>query len=611
MTTGHPAPAALERALLAAVLAGTAAAVLLAVRNDLSPSSGRAPFGLAFWGFLVAGYAALAVAGWLIAAAVAGVAKQPSLLRWPIAAGAALFAVIAPAANPRATLMALDPLGGDRFRWLAAAALVLAFAGLAAAAVLPLVRRGALRVLAALALLLTGAALAPPLPASAEIADAPHPRGQPFVLVGIDGADWRYVDPLIARGALPNLAELRGRGAWGPLRTLTPTLSPAIWTTIATGARPQRHGVRGFEAIRLRGIEESLPELHPLRALGVRRLIDHLRESGRIAPGPVSSASRRVPAFWNIATAFRLPVAVVAWWATAPADAVIGHLVSDRLYYEALVSRGRPLPEGLTHPDGLARAAASDVVLPGQVRYEDARPFADVTPAEFEEMRRVAHPSPLTGIAHELTYFLSVFETHRRLALRVLDEERKAFGTPGDLLVLFRLVDKTCHTALHLSELVDEHPAASPEDRRKFGRAVTGAYRAVDAALGDIREAFPEANVIVVSDHGFQLEDGGYNHTRAPEGVFLAAGPAFRPGRVEGLTVYDVMPLLLYLKGFPLAEDLPGALPTAALDPELLKQIPPTRIASYRGGYAARRGTGTREADAEMHERLRALGYVQ
>jgi hypothetical protein len=602
----------LERALLAAVFAGTAAGLLLAVRNGLAPAAGRGSFGLAFWGLLVAAYVAVAVAVWAASAAVAAAARRPGLARWPIAAGAALFAVLVPAANPRAALMVFELAGGDRFRWLSAAALVFAFAGLAVAAGAPLARRNALRALAAVAAGLAWLALSPPSASpAAGAAAAPRPRGQPFVVIGIDGADWRFVDPLIARGALPNLADLRARGAWGPLRTLSPTVSPAIWTTMATGARPQRHGVRGFEAVRLQGIDETLPDLHPLRGLGVRRLMEELRESGRIAPGPVSSASRRVPAFWNIATAFGTPVGVVAWWATAPADAVLGHLVSDRLYYEALVARGRPLPAGLAHPDALAGRAAADIVLPEAIRHEDARAFLDVTPEEFEVMRRVVHPSPLTGIAHEFTYYLSVFETHRRLALRVLEEERQAFGAPGDLLVLFRIVDKTCHTALHLSELVDEHPGASPDDRRKFGRVVTGAYRAADAAVGDIRKAFPEANVIVVSDHGFQMEDGGYNHTRAPDGVFLGAGPAFRPGRVDGLSVYDVMPLLLYLKGFPLAEDLPGTLPAAALDPELLRQIPPTAIATYRDGYAARRGAGTREADAEIHERLRALGYVQ
>jgi hypothetical protein len=604
---------ALERALLVAALAATVAAALLAVRNGLVPAPGRGSFALAFWAHIGVAYLLLASAAFVVLAAVAGAAKRTRLLRWPIAAAAALFAVIALSANPRATLMVLEIGEASRFRILSAAAMTLSLVGLALAAVHPIEKRRGLRAVAAAAVVAALIAFAPPWSGAASTGSAVRPKatGQPFLLIGIDGADWRYVDKLIARGELPNLADLRARGAWGPLKTLEPTVSPAIWTTMVTGARPHRHGVRGFETVRLRGIDETLPDLHPLRALGWRRLLADLRDVGRIGPGPVSSATRRVPAFWNIASAAGSPVGVVGWWVTAPADAVLGHVVSDRLFYEALVARGAALPAALTHPEAFARTAAPDMVMPHDVRYEDARAYLDVTPAEYEPMRRVEHPSSLTGIAHEFTYYVAAFETNRRLALRVIDEERRDFGAPGDQLVLFRIVDKTCHTALHLSELADEHPHSTPEEVRKFGRVVTGAYRAADAAVGDLRKAFPEANVIVASDHGFQMEDGAYNHTRAPDGVFLAAGPAFRPGRVDGLSVFDMMPLLLYLKGLPQADDFPGRLPVAALDPELFKQQAPSRIATYRDGYAARRGGGTSEADAEMHERLRALGYVQ
>ena len=94
-----------------------------------------------------------------------------------------------------------------------------------------------------------------------------------------------------------------------------------------------------------------------------------------------------------------------------------------------------------------------------------------------------------------------------------------------------------------------------------------------------------DGNVIIVSDHGFDVEPRGEalvaHHNRAPDGVFLAAGPAFRSGRVDGLTVFDVLPVLLYLKGWPLAEDFAGRLPADALRPALLEAQPPTRIASY------------------------------
>jgi hypothetical protein len=92
----------------------------------------------------------------------------------------------------------------------------------------------------------------------------------------------------------------------------------------------------------------------------------------------------------------------------------------------------------------------------------------------------------------------------------------------------------------------------------------------------------------------------------------MAAGPAFRPGRVGGLSVLDILPLLLFLKEFPQAEDFDGHLPAQALDPALLASKPPRRIASY----GTRTGpitpiAGSSAVDAEMLERLRALGYLK
>ena len=54
-----------------------------------------------------------------------------------------------------------------------------------------------------------------------------------------------------------------------------------------------------------------------------------------------------------------------------------------------------------------------------------------------------------------------------------------------------------------------------------------------------------------------------------PTGIFLAAGPAFRAQaqRIE-LSVLDLAPLVLYLAGQPLPDDLEGELPRAALVPK-------------------------------------------
>ncbi len=64
------------------------------------------------------------------------------------------------------------------------------------------------------------------------------------LLIGLDGANYEGMQPLLARGLLPNLAGLLREGtrcenAYPPY----PTLTGSNWATIATGAWPGSHGV--------------------------------------------------------------------------------------------------------------------------------------------------------------------------------------------------------------------------------------------------------------------------------------------------------------------------------------------------------------------------------
>lgn len=605
-----------ERIVLAVMLAATLATLLLVARNGLAPVQRPLSFGLVLWAWILLFYAAIGL-GALGLGAVASLAPPLRGLRaWLLLAGAGLFVVVALLSNTRA-LAALFSLEGPlRFRALVpVSALLCSLALLAVSAPLrgatAVVRAGALFAVAGglLALVPRGGGASAPAPGAASA----RRQGQRFALVGVDGADWHLIEALIARGELPHFKALRDRGAWGPLETLRPTLSPAIWTSVVTGKIPRRHGVRDFAVRRLRGVDDPLPDLRLLNRLGLHFLLARLEAAGQVFTAPVTSVARRVPAFWNIASALGSPVSVVNWWATWPAEPVLGHVVSERAYHERILRPGAatPAPE-LTYPEDLYPQIAPLVVLPDDVTLTDARAFMDVTEAEFAPMR-VKHPSPLLGIANEFTYFFSMFATHERVALDLLERSRRRYSESADLLVLFRIVDQTSHTALLYSDLVADHRDASRDDLRRYGGVVSGAYRAVDRALGRIQEAFGPGNVVVVSDHGFQLEGAqAFTHAQGPAGIFLAAGPAFRPGRVDGLSVLDVLPLLLFLKGFAVAEDFDGRLPERALDPALLAARPPRRIASYgTRGRTARVAPGAADVDAQMLERLRALGYLQ
>jgi hypothetical protein len=84
-------------------------------------------------------------------------------------------------------------------------------------------------------------------------APAPGEALSPVILVGVDGFEWSVVLSLLAQEKLPNLRALIEDGVSGEIQTISPTGSPIIWTTIATGLNRKTHGSWAFESRRAVG----------------------------------------------------------------------------------------------------------------------------------------------------------------------------------------------------------------------------------------------------------------------------------------------------------------------------------------------------------------------
>jgi hypothetical protein len=606
-------PQIVERVLLFAVLAATFVATLLVSKNRWAPTQEPTTFALFFWKWLILYYVAVALG---VLSALVGILWTWRLAWLPrclmVATAAAVFGITltlnrnALETFPIPGEVPLSACGVTGLGLLTALLVILA-------TLAPWGWRWRLRGAALLGVL---AALASFWPRTAQEAPAELPvarlSSERFLLIGIDGADWLYLEALIDEGSVPNLAALRARGAWGSLATIRPTDSPPIWTTIATGIPPRRHGVQGFTSTQLSGVQEPLRRLRPLPGLGVETLHAWLTRGGWVYAAPITRFSRKVPAYWNIASAFGSPVSVLNWWATWPAENVLGQIVSERVHFSRLAAQGFGTERrGVVSPEALAGSVDAQVMGPDEVTYEQAHAFMDVTPEEFRAMAALPFERKVIGI--EFPHIYSMFETNRRVAHLLLERSRQEYGRPHDMLALFRIVDLSSHSALRFSELVAEHPHATPDELARYGRVVTEAYRSIDAAVGELVEAFGDGNVIVVSDHGFRLEGGSpntraYGHRQPYPGIFIAAGPAFRSGTVEGLSVFDIFPMLLYLKGLPIPEDL--ELNPVPFAQSFRDALPVQRIASYgvmqHHGEASER-TG---ADERMLERLRAVGYI-
>lgn len=609
-----------------AVATGLLATGLWVVRNSLLPEQRPLTFALAFLPWQVAFFVASFLLAGLVAVVLGRTLGRPALPHLLMRGLAGAVTLLVVFSHGSWLVPSLVQLGGPpRHRVLLPLALLLGLLALLAMVILPPRRQRPPRLLTVASLITFALSSWPPparppsRPAGGALREAPKAAARtPLFFYGLDGADWQYVEPLMARGDLPNLAALRARGAWGPLKSMVPTMSPVIWTTIATGQTSEVHGIEDFTARQILGVDDALPaRLRNLRGFGFRALEGLLERGGILHKSPVPSTSRRVPAYWEIATSFGSPVSVVNWWATWPVEPIRGAMVSERAFFWRFAVRGQSSPAvRLVFPPELSPTVEAQVVRPDDVTYEEGRRFLDVTAEEFEAIRTRGFFDG--GVESEFKYLFAMHETNRRVVPVVMAWGKKTFGEVPDLLLLERVVDIACHDALWTSELVTNHLKAPPEERKRFSRVVTEAYKSADRALGEYLALFGgEANVIVVSDHGFTLEVGAaphlrsYNHSRGPDGIFLAKGPAFRPGRVEGLSIFDLLPLLLRLQGFPQAEDLPGRVPREILSDQALARVEGSRIPSY----GVRRSTGAwslpEEMDEEMLERLRALGYLQ
>jgi hypothetical protein len=161
-----------------------------------------------------------------------------------------------------------------------------------------------------------------------------QPLRRRLLLIGWDAADWKVIQPLVDAGKMPRLQRLIECGIIGDLSSLFPPLSPLVWTSIATGKRPCKHGILGFT--------EPTPG-----AVGVR---------------PVTNLGRQTRAVWNMLHLEGLTSNVVGWWPSHPAEPIRGVMVSER-YHRAHgpLDKPWPLAPHTVHPERLWSGAVPTV----------------------------------------------------------------------------------------------------------------------------------------------------------------------------------------------------------------------------------------------------------
>ncbi|HTM25206.1 MAG TPA: alkaline phosphatase family protein [Vicinamibacterales bacterium] len=401
---------------------------------------------------------------------------------------------------------------------------------------------------------------APTATASARAPLAVVSSGKRLLVIAIDG-----VDP-----STP-LSVLRGRRAALAARD---TGDPARgWTTIATGEPPEVHGVHGLETRRIAGLRGILA------ADGGRfeRLLGAGTDLVRLTrPSIASREERRVKTVWEIAADAGLRTAVVNWWATWPAPAGGGIVVTDRAVLR--LEQGGSLDAEIAPPELYPTLQQGWSSIRARAAEAAARHFADVSDGTLVKVLRRSAELDATVIG----------------LLQALP------GPARDLdLVYLPGLDIAQHALLTGSgtaALVPSAVTARVDGLRAY-------YRFLDATLLPLVSARdPEVLVMVLAEPG--------RIDTPTDGSLSIAGDASSNGGVSRASPLDVAPTILYALGLPLSRELPGH-PLRDVLGSAVANAPERYVPTYGRPFApaaARKGT---PLDQEMIDRLRSLGYVK
>ena len=261
-----------------------------------------------------------------------------------------------------------------------------------------------------------------------------------FVL-GLDGATFDGLDPLIEEGVLPNIKGLCLEEAYGPLKTIFPPVTAPAWLGIATGMNPGKTGV--FDYInKSRG-----------------------RDHGMV---PVSSAYYEKRAVWNYLNEKGYKTGIFNYPTLSPPPAVDGF---------AITGIGGYSKEKLAYPEELG--AELNEITNG-----------------YENTLNLRNPK----YRRNVKLFLDDIErivTKQTKALKFL-VSRKEWDF---FFAVFSFTDWMQHV---LWKYIDEnHPLHNKEDSGNVQKRYKEIWKKIDEVIGELREIIPkDAIFMIVSDHG-------------------------------------------------------------------------------------------------------------
>lgn len=264
-------------------------------------------------------------------------------------------------------------------------------------------------------------------------------NGSKVVVMGLDGASFKVIDPLLRDGKLPNLARLIKEGTRSLLQSTVHPLSAPAWASFATGKNPGKHKIVDW---RERNVDTYHSDIVSSHSFGPHKTI------------------------WEIVNRWDKSVGVFNVPLTFPPKPVNGFLVSGILTPRQSAR--------FTYPDPLAQE------LQGKFDYH---PTMEVTYEEGKE-----------------NIFFDNLKCRLAVKEKVILHLLKNYN-PDLLIFVMMETDQVQHVFWKYMDKA--HPEHISGKYAPYSDAIYEIYRQIDGVIGNILEVISDdTSVIVMSDHG-------------------------------------------------------------------------------------------------------------
>lgn len=291
--------------------------------------------------------------------------------------------------------------------------------------------------------------------------------------IGIDGATWNVIDPMLNNGGLPNFKRIIESGVRGNLRSLEFTASPRVWTSIATGKSEDKHAILDF--------------YNTIKDLKAKRIWDILREKR----GETAN--------------------LFYWYLTWPPDKDFKDIVVP----DFLARDSRTVPKELSFIKDIELTQKMKL----QESYDKTGLFYYLKQAVNAFKNGVRLSTVMKAMSFligrkfknysELELFLQVQIIKFYLHTDVFHHLLKTHPTDFSAIMLPQ-TDQLGHKFWHFMEPEEFEnrtgEKVTAKDRKKYANVIRDTYRQIDKFVGKVYDLISENDLLIVlSDHGFGL----------------------------------------------------------------------------------------------------------